>query len=754
VFASDFPALDLVDEIPTAVVVTNASGEIIRVNRAAVDLLGRVPHQLLGRSLAAFIELIQTGPDDAGPQRGKVRRPDGAARVVEARGRVLADGRTLQTLHDVTDATASQEAMRASVAQLLFVSDAVPALLAYIDTDERYVWVNEAYRRWFAQAPEAIRGRHPSDVLGPEAWQKLKPLAAKALAGEQVEFDTYLIYKNGPPRHVHAVYIPHRDADGAVRGFISLVTDASDARRAESALRRSERLLVESQAAAHVGTWEATFSENGPQAPASLWWSDEAFRMFGWELGTQPDYARFLSAVHPDDREELREVTRLGLERGGRFEKEYRIVLPDGTIRSIQAWTTVEKHPSGRVMRLLGTCQDVTDRLFQAREREQTLEDLKEADRRKDEFLAMLSHELRNPLAPILSAVEILKLVDPRETETSARYRNVIEQQVHLMKRLLDDLLDVARVSQGKIELRREVLDLGTVLTRAIEVSRPLISEKNQSLTVSTRPQAILVDADATRLVQVFANLLNNASKYSEHGGRVELDYGIEDGHAFVRVRDNGVGMNADLLERAFDLFVQDSRSLDRAQGGLGIGLTMVRSLVQMHGGSVRAFSEGPGRGTEVVVQLPRVAGPARSDRRSGSHTLATADRPLRVLVVDDNLDAARTLGDLLRFLGHQVAIANDGPTALAAAATTPPELFLIDIGLPGMDGYQLAGALRAAGHRMASLVAVTGYGRDDDMRRSRDAGFDHHLVKPVDLTALQRITLARSRAPAPPTRS
>jgi CheY-like chemotaxis protein len=263
-----------------------------------------------------------------------------------------------------------------------------------------------------------------------------------------------------------------------------------------------------------------------------------------------------------------------------------------------------------------------------------------------------------------------------------------------------------------------------------------------------------LVDADPTRLVQVFANLLNNASKYSDHGGRVELDYGVEKGDAYVRVRDDGVGMTPELLLRAFDLFVQETRSLDRAQGGLGIGLTMVRSLVKLHGGSVHAFSDGPGRGTEVVVRLPRVLGPARVERQSAPLTIAKAERPLRVLVVDDNLDAARTLGELLRFLGHQVALAADGPSALSAAATADPELVLIDIGLPGMDGYALAAALRASGHGVAALVAVTGYGRDEDLQRSSAAGFDDHLVKPVDLAALQRITLARARAPGPPTRS
>jgi len=253
----------------------------------------------------------------------------------------------------------------------------------------------------------------------------------------------------------------------------------------------------------------------------------------------------------------------------------------------------------------------------------------------------------------------------------------------------------------------------------------------------------ILVDADATRLVQVFANLLNNAAKYSERGGRIDVDISAVDDEAVVRVRDNGIGMAPELLERAFDLFVQATRSLDRAQGGLGIGLTMVRSLVRMHGGSVCAFSDGPGLGSEFVVRLPRerAAVPAATGSSPSRAVPSKASRPLHVLVVDDNLDAATSLSTLLSLIGHVVTLAADGPTALALVPAATPDLVLIDIGLPMMDGYALAAALRDAGLDRAALVAVTGYGRDDDVRRSREAGFDDHLVKPVDLATLQRIT-------------
>jgi CheY-like chemotaxis protein/two-component sensor histidine kinase len=364
----------------------------------------------------------------------------------------------------------------------------------------------------------------------------------------------------------------------------------------------------------------------------------------------------------------------------------------------------------------------------------------------------MLSHELRNPLAPILTAIEVLRLADPGDTATAATFHAVIERQVLHMRRLLDDLLDVSRVNQGKIELRRELVDVATVLRRSAEVSRPLMAEKEQHLSMAAASTTVLVDADPTRLVQVFGNLLNNAAKYSEPGGPIAVELAVEGPDAVVRVRDQGVGMDPDLLERAFDLFVQDARSLDRAQGGMGIGLTMVRRLVEMHGGSVRAFSDGLGRGCEIVVRLPRARDVQPPAGRFRTPQAAAATRALRILVVDDNVDAARTLGHLLGMLGHQVRLAHDGPGALATAAQAPPELVFIDIGLPGMDGYALASAMRASGLARASLIAVTGYGREEDVRRSAVHGFDHHLVKPVDLAALKGLAVLRGGAPGGPT--
>jgi signal transduction histidine kinase/CheY-like chemotaxis protein len=371
--------------------------------------------------------------------------------------------------------------------------------------------------------------------------------------------------------------------------------------------------------------------------------------------------------------------------------------------------------------------------------------------RAKDEFLAMLSHELRNPLGVIASAARLLEDV-AQATPTAARAHAVIARQVDHLRRLVDDLLDVGRVTTGKIDLSRRPLDVAALVDGLMAAWRVSGRFAEHAVTVATDP--VWIDADETRLEQIVSNLVVNALKFTPAGGAVAVRVSPDGGEAVLEVEDRGAGISSALQGRVFDLFVQGEPGPDRAQGGLGIGLTMVRSLVKLHGGTVRAFSDGPGRGTEVVVKLPRVLGAARTPRPAAGFTVAKTERSLRVLVVDDNVDAARTLGELLRYLGHQVAVASDGPSALAAAATVAPELVLIDIGLPGMDGYALASALRSAGHGLAALIAVTGYGRDEDLRRSSEAGFDHHLVKPVDLAALQRITLARARAPAPPTRS
>jgi signal transduction histidine kinase/ActR/RegA family two-component response regulator len=369
----------------------------------------------------------------------------------------------------------------------------------------------------------------------------------------------------------------------------------------------------------------------------------------------------------------------------------------------------------------------------------------RDSDRRKDEFLAMLSHELRNPLAPVLNTLAVLRTRGGGPADLQAY--DLIERQVRHMARLVDDLLDVSRVTRGKIVLQKERVDLRVLAARAAEACRPLLEARRHEFAVALPEGPLFVEGDPTRLEQVLTNLLNNAAKYTEPGGRVELRVERVGGDAAVRVRDTGIGMMPEVVARAFDLFVQGDRALARSEGGLGIGLTMVRSLVEMHGGAVSAHSDGPGRGSEFVVRLPGMPG-GEEGPEGPREAAAPAPRGCRILVVDDNRDSADSLALLLRLTGHAVQVAYDGRAALEAALAGSPEVVFLDIGLPGMDGHEVARRLRAqGGMEGALLVAVSGYGQEEDRVRSLEAGFDHHLVKPVEPEAVQALLAERAAA-------
>ncbi|WP_437675503.1 ATP-binding protein [Sorangium sp. So ce131] len=357
-----------------------------------------------------------------------------------------------------------------------------------------------------------------------------------------------------------------------------------------------------------------------------------------------------------------------------------------------------------------------------------------EADRGKDEFIAMLSHELRNPLAPITTGLELLHMnMSERGDRDDSQILATIERQVKTIVRLVDDLLDVSRITRGKIELKRERLDIGSAVSAALDSVRPLLQQRGHELRVSVEP-GVFVHGDRVRVEQIVVNLLNNAIKYTNPGGRVSLTCKASGGEAWLEVRDTGVGISAELLPRVFEPFMQARRTLDRAQGGLGIGLTLVKRLTELHGGRVRAMSDGPGEGTAISVWLPLAAASAEPGAPAPLSAEAFAGaRALRVLLVDDNVDAADGLRRILQLHGHTVAMAHDGPAALEAARASKPDLILLDIGLPGMDGYEVVRLLRAEPEpKRAYIAAVSGYGQDQDRRRSREAGFDAHLTKPV----------------------
>jgi PAS domain S-box-containing protein len=437
--------------------------------------------------------------------------------------------------------------------------------------------------------------------------------------------------------------------------------------------------------------------------------------------------------AHADDRGDIEGLLEaLFSRRHPTFAGERRFVRSDGEIIWAKVSIALAGEGAAGDARGVAVIEDVT-------ERKHAEEDLREADRRKDEFLAVLAHELRNPLAPIRNALHILRLSQSPGIE---KIVNMMERQVQHMVRLVDDLLEVSRISRGRIELKRERADLASILRGAIDTSRPLIDAAHHKLETQL-PAAgeMMLEADVVRLSQVFANLLNNAAKYTPAGGLIRLEVEAAGGTATVRVKDNGEGIPASMLSRVFNMFTQINTG-SRAQGGLGIGLTLARTLVHLHGGSIEAYSEGPDRGCEITVKLPLAErDPLTAPPPSPAMPV---DRPLerqKVLVVDDNRDAADSLGLLLQFLGAEVQVVHGGHEALAAMREFQPRVVLLDLGMPNMDGLEVARRMREDPQmRTATLVALTGWGQSEDRRRTGEAGFDYHLVKPADVRTLRSI--------------
>ncbi len=441
-----------------------------------------------------------------------------------------------------------------------------------------------------------------------------------------------------------------------------------------------------------------------------------------------------------------------------RYDVEVRARADGDETRIVTVSVRPVRDGDGRVSVLLYEGRDVTEQ--RALERELARKDLEllrlreaaeSASRAKDELLAILGHELRNPLAPIVTALQLIKL---RGAEGAERARGVIERQVSHLVRLVDDLLDVSRIVRGKTELKHELVELADVVGNALELASPLFEQRRHTVTVDVPRRGLRVLGDEMRLGQVVSNLLTNAAKYTPAGGRVTVRAEREGGEVVLRVRDTGTGIPPEILPYVFDLFVQERQPLDRSQGGLGLGLTIVRSLVERHGGSVSAHSEGPGRGSELVVRLPEAVRPAGSDSAAPVVLVPRRAGAARILVVDDNADAAFTLAELLTEKGYDTRVAHDAPAALRVAAQHAPNLAVLDIGLPVMDGYELAVHLRGLpGLAGIRLIALSGYGQESDRQQATRAGFHHHLVKPVGIDAIEAAVQAAlpSRDPNPP---
>jgi PAS domain S-box-containing protein len=557
-------------------------------------------------------------------------------------------------------------------------------------------------------------------ILNEETRREVENPALRALregAITGLANHTVLVAKNGEERPIDDSAAPVRNRSGEVIGSILVFRDVAARRRTNemqgllaAVVESSEDAVISKSLEGHIMSWNA-----GAQA------------MFGYSA--EEAIGRYVGFLMP---EELLQEEQALLARVGRGERvttfETVRCRKDGQRLDVSLSLSPIRNESGVIIGASSIARDIRRR----KELERTL---RETDRRKDAFLATLAHELRNPLAPIRNSVAALRLAkvdDPQLRRTCA----IIERQVQQMARLLDDLLDVSRITHDKLELRREPVTIQTLLNMAVETSQPNIDEKGQTLSLALPPQRIYVDADATRIAQVFSNILSNASKYSKPGATIRVAAEASAGEVVVTTVDDGIGISPEMLPTIFEMFSQAPQALAHAQGGIGIGLALVRGLVELHGGRVSAKSEGAGRGSTFEVRLPAATAPREISAQ------AEPERRLdgqRILVVDDNRDGADSLSMILSMKGHSVETAYDGPSAVAQAATFAPHVVFLDLGMPGMDGFEAARRIRAlpVGATM-TLIALTGWGQDRDRNLTREAGFDAHLVKPIDPLSIE----------------
>jgi len=619
------------------------------------------------------------------------------------------------------------------------------------DTETRVTFMNpvaETLTGWKADEATGQPLDAVFNIVNQEKHPTLESPIDKALREGRVvglANHSVLIAKDGSERPIDDSAAPLRNEASNIIGAVLVFRDVTERHRVEQLedeLRKRTEQLAEAEARIrsvvnNVINGVITIDEQGVVES----FNSAAERLFGYKdeevvgqnvriLMGEPHQGEHDSYLANYKRTGQAKIIGIGREVEGCRKDGSRFSMDLG----ISEFLRGERHYFTAVVR------DNTERNRLADELRRVAADLSEADRRKDEFLAMLSHELRNPMAPMFNALQLI-VQDGHETELQQEARGVIERQVRHLSRLTDDLLEVSRITTGSISLHTERVDVNGIVNGAVERLRPNIDRRQQALTITLAEGVIWLEADASRLEQVIGNLLNNASKYNNPGGRIWLTVASQDHHAIIRVRDDGIGMAPDLLPDIFDLFTQADKSLDRTEGGLGIGLALVKSLVELHRGTVTVDSQGIGKGSEFTVRLPVATdGQVRYDS-SAKQATSTATDSLRVLVVDDSVDAAKMCSMLLRSWGHEARMAHNGPDALQQATGFHPHVILCDIGLPHMDGYEVARHIRQNPHlEGVMLVAVTGYGQDTDRQRSKEAGFDLHMVKPVESADLKEL--------------
>ncbi len=603
----------------------------------------------------------------------------------------------------------------------------------FLDSEFRLLQINDEGLR--------IDGR-PAWELWPGTEQLPVGDAYKKAMKERVPVSLLQNYPwNGENRWLDIQCYPADD------GIAVFYRDVSASKQAANILSDRQEQLQLAIDAADVGEWDVDM------ASQTMYWPARVKAMFGISAHCPVTLSDFYDGLHPDDRERtLASFARTAdpLLRS-QYESEYRTIgKEDQVVRWVAAKGRGLFNEAGECTRIIGTAIDITKRKASDEALRESEERLRHADRRKDEFLAMLAHELRNPLAPIRAAADLLQFVELDEQRVR-QTSQIIGRQVKHMTDLVDDLLDVSRVTSGLVELESAPLDINQMIAEAIEQAAPIVRSRRHRLALQLTPDTTLVMGDRKRLVQVLANLLNNAAKYTDEGGQITVQSKAIGTQVMVEIIDNGIGMNAELIARAFDLFAQAERTSDRSSGGLGLGLALVKSLVSLHGGTVSCDSPGPGKGSTFTVCLPRLV---EEQANKGMHALHAAPgqaprTALNIMLVDDNVDAAAMLSMLLESVGHRVTVEHGALAALQRSTAASYDVFLLDIGLPDIDGYELAQRLRAqpatAG---AVLIAVTGYGQQQDRAHTSAAGFDHHLVKPVDFHAMSAILAGIAHSP------
>ncbi|MFO0877449.1 MAG: PAS domain S-box protein [Gemmataceae bacterium] len=688
----------------------------------------------------------------------RVRHRDGHYVQVWERGRILRDeeGKPIRVIGCTVDVTERKQRERQlaeanrrlqeSLALLDVFLGTAPVGLCFLDTSFRYVRVNDTLARLNGLPVEAHLGRTIQEVL-PALWSAIAPHLRRVQETGQPVANVEVraaVPSRGPDEGVWlSSYYPIRLGADLI-GYGIVAQDVTDAKRAEESLRASQR--AEQERATELETLLRA-------APTLIWIAHDpacrsitgnaaSYQVLGMTEGTNVSatadgalarpFREYRNGVPvPPGDLPIQRASATGRPVEG---EELSFHFADGTVRHFYGNAVPILTAEGAVRGCVAAFMDITA-LKNAQQA------LKEADRRKDEFLATLAHELRNPLAPVRHAIQILHLREsPSEEVVWAR--DMIDRQIQQMTRLIDDLMDVSRIARGRLELRKERIELAKVVQGAVETSRPLIEKQQHALALALPPEPIYLDGDLTRLAQVFANLLNNAAKYTAPGGHIWLTAERQGGEVVVSVRDTGEGIPPDMLPRVWEMFTQVGRTLQHSQGGVGIGLHLVQRLVEMHGGRVEAHSEGVGKGSEFLVRLPLLIEPSlQPTPTAGENHLTGSAVSLRILVADDNRDAAESLALLLRILGHDIRTANDGAEAVQVADAFRPEVILLDIGMPKLNGYDAARQIRQRDwSRGTLLIAVTGWGQEEDRHRSEEAGFNHHTVKPVDPQALIKL--------------